>query len=367
MTRGIAVRLLALVVAFGVGLSYIVFQALGVSAGAQPYDVTVTLPQAGGLYAHASVTYRGVEVGTVRAVRLTASGVTVTTAIDHRFRIPRAVDVFVHDLSAAGEEYVDFVPKAGGTGRNAGVAPGGPYLHAGSVVVGTSASVPTQVGTLLTDVGRLSATLAPQDVSTVTGELATGLDGTGDDLQSIVQDTLTLVRDLHPAEPATIDLLTTADRLLPTVAASGQDLAAFSAGLETLSAQLAASDVDVRTLLAQGGPAAAQVGDLLTATQAQLAAWLRDSLTVADLGAARLPAWNALLTTLPTFGGLLASLVKDGYLQTFIYINNSAPVCSYGGTIPLPTAATSGADLDRTCGTSAPDLQQRGAQNAPRP
>lgn len=365
MTRGIAVRLLALVLAFGLGLYYIVFQALGVSAGAQPYEVVVTLPQAGGLYAHASVTYRGVEVGTVRSVRLTASGVTVTTAIDHRFRIPRAVDVFVHDLSAAGEEYVDFVPTA--TGGTAGTAAGGPYLHAGSVVAGNAASVPTQVGTLLTDVGRLSATLAPQDVSTVTGELATGLDGTGDDLQAIVQDTLTLVRDLHPAEPATIDLLTTGQRLLPTIAASGPDLATFSSGLETLSAQLAASDVDLRTVLAQGGPAASQVGSLLTATQTQLAAWLRDSLTVADLGAARVPAWNALLTTLPTFGPLLASLVKDGSLQTFIYINNSAPVCSYGGTIPVPTAATSGADLNRACTTSAPNMLQRGAQDAPRP
>lgn len=359
MTRGIAVRLFALVAAFVLGLYYILFHALGVSAGAQPYDVTVTLPSAGGLYAHASVTYRGVQVGTVRSVRLTATGVVVTAAVRHRFRIPQDVTVGVHNLSAAGEEYLDLVPTSSSAA--------GPYLHGGSVVAGDAASIPTQVGTLLQDVGRLSATVSPQDLSTVTTELGTGLGGTGDDLRSIVQDTLTLVRDLHPVQPATIDLIDAGTRLLPAVAASGQSLAAFSAGLQTLSAQLAASDLDVRRLLASGAPAAQQVQSLLTGTQAQLSAWLRDSDTVATLGAARQPAWDALLTVLPTFGSLLASMVSDGQLQTFIYINNDAPVCSYGGTVPVPTAATGPADLSRHCTATAPNLEQRGAQNAPRP
>jgi phospholipid/cholesterol/gamma-HCH transport system substrate-binding protein len=357
MTRGIAVRLLALVLAFVLGLYYIVFHALGVDAGAQPYDVTVTLPTAGGLYAHGSVTYRGVQVGTVRSVRLTARGVVVTAAIRHRFRIPDTVTVKVHDLSAAGEEYLDFVPSAAT----------GAYLHRGSVVAGDAASIPTQVGTLLQDVGRLSATVSPQDISTVTTELGTGMGGTGDDLQSIVQDTLTLVQDLHPVQPATIDLLNAGTRLLPAIAASGPSLTAFSAGLQTISAQLAASDVDVRSLLANGAPAAQQVQDLLTSTQGQLSSLLRDSDTVAAIGAARQPAWNALLTVLPTFGSLLASMVSDGRLQTFIYINNDAPVCSYGGTIPVPTAATGAPDLTKHCTATAPNLEQRGAQNAPRP
>lgn len=357
MTRGIAVRLLALVVAFALGLYYIVFHALDVSAGPQPYSVTVTLPSAGGLYEHASVTYRGVLVGTVRSVRLTASGVVVTAAVKHRFRIPQDVTVHVHDLSAAGEEYLDFVPTAAT----------GPYLHAGSVVTGTASSIPTQVGTLLEDVGRLSATVSPQDLSTVTTELGTGLGGTGDDLQSIVQDTLALVHDLDPVRPATIDLIGTGTRLLPSIAASGQSLTAFATGLQTLSAQLAASDVDVSKLLAEASPAAQQVQSLLTSTQAQLTAWLRDSDTVAALGAARQPAWNALLSVLPTFGSLLASTVSGGRLQTFIYINNDGPVCSYGGTIPVPTAATGAPDLNRHCTATGPNLEQRGAQNAPRP
>jgi phospholipid/cholesterol/gamma-HCH transport system substrate-binding protein len=43
--------------------------------GVGHYQVTMDLPQAGGLYQNANVTYRGTEVGQVKALELTPGGV----------------------------------------------------------------------------------------------------------------------------------------------------------------------------------------------------------------------------------------------------------------------------------------------------
>ncbi|WP_459953085.1 MlaD family protein, partial [Mycobacterium avium] len=50
--------------------------------GVDRYTVTVQLPQAGGLYSGGNVTYRGVEVGRVRDVRLTSSGAEAVLQLD---------------------------------------------------------------------------------------------------------------------------------------------------------------------------------------------------------------------------------------------------------------------------------------------
>src|SRR5690625_7995847 len=81
--------------------------------GLNRYTVTVQLPQAGGLYPGGNVTYRGVEVGRVHAVRLSDSAVEAVLQLDSDVRIPADLSAQVHSVSAVGEQYVELLPKIG--------------------------------------------------------------------------------------------------------------------------------------------------------------------------------------------------------------------------------------------------------------
>ena len=75
-------RMIGLVIVVVVGVYYIVFDVLQYRVTSQPFAVTVFMPSAGGLYSGADVTYRGVTVGTVTSLDLSANQVAVKIGID---------------------------------------------------------------------------------------------------------------------------------------------------------------------------------------------------------------------------------------------------------------------------------------------
>src|SRR3984885_6688967 len=85
--------------------------------------VTLELPATGGLYRFSNVTYRGVQVGKVTAVGLSANGAKATLSLNTSLKIPANLAAEVRSVSAVGEQYVDLQPRTDS----------GPYLHNGSV------------------------------------------------------------------------------------------------------------------------------------------------------------------------------------------------------------------------------------------
>ncbi|HXO48817.1 MAG TPA: MlaD family protein, partial [Mycobacterium sp.] len=84
--------------------------------------VTLELPATGGLYRFSNVTYRGVQVGKVTAVSLTAKGAKATLSLGTSPKIPANLQADVLSVSAVGEQFVDLRPRTDS----------GPYLHNGS-------------------------------------------------------------------------------------------------------------------------------------------------------------------------------------------------------------------------------------------
>ena len=73
--------------------------------------VKLELPATGGLYRFSNVTYRGVQVGKVTAVGLTANGAEATLSLDTSPKIPADLQAEVRSVSAVGEQYVDLRPR----------------------------------------------------------------------------------------------------------------------------------------------------------------------------------------------------------------------------------------------------------------
>ena len=355
MTRSLAVRMFALVAVVAVSFWYIAFEVAGWRLGAQDFHVQVMMARAGGIYTEADVTYRGVSVGRVDSLHPGPDGVTVSIELHPGTKIPLDSTAQVRELSAAGEQYLDLVPKTASP----------PYLTAGSVIPETSTATPVPISQVLYDTSSLLNSLNGKDISTVTNELAKGFGGTGSDLRNIVVAAQNLVSALQQAEPLTVTLIDSGNTVLRTLDATNRSFGTFASSLDSLSGQLRASNSDIVALLANGIGTEKQVSKLLDQYSGTFVSALRNVGAVGKVTLAQLPAMQALFEALPVFAGRIGAVVHGGTLHVELTYNTSSPVCPYvsGSQTALPTQKTGAPDLNRDCASSG--LLVRGADNAP--
>ena len=355
--RSLLPRLIALGLVILLGGYYIVVNVLHLSPGNSPFEVAVQMPRAGGLYEQATVTYNGVDIGTIKRIEVQPQGVRVRLAIDDDARIPQDVDANVRQLSAVGEQYVDLVPRSAG----------GPLLRGGSVIGEDRAHVPVAIGAALNDLGNLLDSIDEKNLETVRSFLTTGFTGTGPDLRNLIVNGQKLTRALQAAQPQTVRLIVDGNPTLKTLKASNKDVGAYLKNLNALSAQLKASDADLRRLLSEGAPATEQLADLLAQTREDIAGTLTGFGAGSEAVLQYEPQVQRIFQMLPVVALDLRDITTGGNLRSTLAINTENTVCTYLGAsaIPLPTQPTSGVDLDNRCTRTAPDLLQRGADRAP--
>jgi phospholipid/cholesterol/gamma-HCH transport system substrate-binding protein len=363
VTRSILARLVALLVITVAGVYYIAFDAVGVKVFNSPYTIKVDLPEpagAGGIYSDAYVTYRGVEIGKVSSLQLHQNEVVAYLAINHGTRIPSDVTARVRELTAAAEQYMDLVPPPADP-------PGGGYLAPGSTIPADRTSVPVSVGTLLNTVNSLVDSLSASDLNTLSAALATGLQDAGGDLHSIIVDGDTLVTALQSAIPGTQELINDGHTVLSTFNTTSGEFAQFSANLDQLSAQVAASNSDLVALLHNGAAAGQALDPFLARTAASTVSLIDELASSTNVAYQRQGAIQALFEVLPLFSTDVASVTTGGQIRFKLDFNTADPVCPYNPTMESPTSFVALAGLTGNCTTQAPNLLQRGADKAPAP
>src|SRR5579884_346183 len=107
--RGVLARLLVFTVIAVLGIGYVLYEYVGVGAAllGRQYTVYLDLPDSGGIFSTASVTYRGVEIGRVGAITLRPGGIRVALNLSTSYKIPSNVAAYVATGSPIGEQYVD--------------------------------------------------------------------------------------------------------------------------------------------------------------------------------------------------------------------------------------------------------------------
>ena len=358
MTRAVAARLGILAAIVVAGLAYLYFDVLQYHLVAQPYTVTVAMPRAGGLYQGGYVAYRGVDVGRVVSFAIDGDHVDTRLSIDPGVRIPRDCTVTVHDLSALGEEYVDFVPRRAGA----------PYLRSGSHLAITSAAEPIDAATLLGDATRFASSVDTGQVDSLLATVDQAVAGTGSSLHQVLTASRTLVAALQQVQPQTATDIVGGNVLLQTGLSTNSDLQTYAANLAQLTARLQQSNPDIEALFANGQAATGQLQALISADSGPIERLTTTGDSATSVLSGNIPAVQALLSIFPRFANDAGSLYYDGALHGDFVLNPGFPVCTYGSApLPLPTAPASPVSTDATCPTSAPDLLQRGAANAPGP
>ena len=99
------------------------------SLGRDGYELSINYPQVSGLMPGNMVRYAGVQVGSVRDIKVSPQGVEVLTDIDKNIKIPQGATFSIGADGILGEKFVNVVPPA---------QPGQAYIAEGSQIKGVA-------------------------------------------------------------------------------------------------------------------------------------------------------------------------------------------------------------------------------------
>jgi phospholipid/cholesterol/gamma-HCH transport system substrate-binding protein len=301
MTASVRLRLLvfAIVGGLAVVVAGVRYAGLWSLVSAPSYAVRVEMPQSGGLFDRAEVTYRGVTVGRVEDVDFRRQGVVVTLHIDRSQRIPADVRAAVHNRSAVGEQYLDLVPQS----------KTGPSLHDGDVIEAAATSVPVTTAELLLALDRFVDSVPQDALRTTVDELSTAFDGTGDDFRRFVRNARTILLEAQRALPATRALLRDGGTVLQTQSDQALVISSALRNLDALTLVLSDRRGDLRTILRDAVPAARQLRALFDGLAPVLPPLLGNLVSLSAVTTDRIAGLEEGLVTIPY---ALASAITPG-------------------------------------------------------
>jgi len=361
MIRATKIRLVAFLVLSAVGIVYVAGSYLGIVDKLLGRGLTVhaTLPGSGGLFVGSEVTYRGVKVGKVSGMEVIPSGVRVDLALQDGTRIPKSSAVYVHNLSAVGEQYLDFEPAS----RK------GPYAAAGDTIRGSADSLPESTDDLILSMNNLVSSVDQNQLSTAVSEMGTMFRGTADPLSRMVDAGSHFVAEAKANQQQTLDLLDTGGTVLATQQANADNIRGFARDLASFTAGLKGSDGDLRKILQGGTPALDEVRSLMEGIEPTLPVFISNLVTVNQVVTARLPAVEQTLVTFPrVIESGFTGTPGDGYGHINLQLNNDVPPCTLGYKPKkdwLPATDTTDRPFyPAKCLSGAP-YNQRGSKYAP--
>ncbi len=374
LTRRVKIQL-AVFAAISVAVSAIMFffymQVPTVFLGVDRYSVTVQLAQAGGLYPSGNVTYRGVEVGRIQAVRLTDTGAEAVLQMDSDVHIPADVDAEVHSVSVVGEQYVELLPRSAK----------GASLKDGDVIAQNRTYVPPDINSLLAATNRGLAVIPRDNLKTVVDESYTAVNGLGPELSRLVKGTTSLASGARKNLDAITALIDQSKPLLDSQTQTSSAIQAWAAHLANVTSQLRDNDASVGHLLQKFGPATDEARALLDRLSPTLPILLANLVSVGQVGVTYRDNLESLLVELPMGTGDMQAInvpnhnTKQDYLGGFLSFNlnfNWPPPCTTGFLPPQQQRSPSYEDYpdvpkgDLYCRVPQDSmLNVRGAHNLP--
>ncbi|GED98714.1 MCE family protein [Gordonia crocea] len=293
-------------------------------AGLAEFPITVQLPDSGGLFANAEVTYQGVPVGRVQSMTLTENGVDANIRIRRGApKIPQSAAAVVASRSAIGEQYLDLRPKTAG----------GPYMTSGSVVKRDDVTLPQPLEDVVNTALDFAESVPVDDLRTIVEELGKAFNGQGENLTKLVTSLNTLSKAGYDSLGDTIELLAHSSRVLATQAEQSDAILAWSKNLDVVTATLASADPDVRRLLTTGQTSATALSNLLQKQGADITTVVKDLGSVAKTAIAP-TGWstNALLAMVSALSaGSHSPAPGDGQIHFGVVLEmNNPAACTQG-------------------------------------
>ena len=162
--------------------------------------------------------------------------------------------------SAVGEQYVELQPNANGE----------PYLEDGSEIEQSQTEIPITSSKWLTDTQRLVELGRKQDLRTVVSEFGAAFKDGGDDLEPAHRHLDVVHRHRERELRAHPRLIRDSNTVLGTQLDKASAIRSFARDLALFSDTLAASDGDLRRVIANGSATATQLRTFLEENKVDL-------------------------------------------------------------------------------------------------
>ncbi|WP_373198729.1 MCE family protein [Mycobacterium marinum] len=363
LTRQIFIQMAIFAIVATTALLIMVFGYMRVPAmvGIGQYRVTVELPEAGGLYPRGNVTYRGVEVGTVKSVHLTNTGVAAVLSLNSDVKIPADVEAEVHSVSSVGEQYVQLLPRSGQ----------GPSLKDGDVIPRSRTRVPTDINTILDETNRGLQAIPRENLKTVVDEAAVAVGGLGPELRRLITGSSKLAIDARANLDELTLLIDQSKPVLDTQTDTAGAIRSWASNLASITDQLQRQDSSLAGLLDQGPGAADEVRALFNRLRPTLPIVLANLVSVGEVAVAYHPSLEQLLVLFPqgtavtqAVGVAKRNTIQD-YKGDYLVFNlnlNLPPPCTTGF---LPAQQQRVPTFEDYPNRAPGDLYCRVAQDAP--
>jgi phospholipid/cholesterol/gamma-HCH transport system substrate-binding protein len=331
MTRQIVIQLLifSLLAAIALGIMVFGYMRLPALVGIGQYRVTVELPESGGLYPRGNVTYRGTQVGIVKSVNVTDTGVAAELSLDSGIKIPADVEAEVHSQSAVGELYVTLLPRSGE----------GPVLTDGDVIPQDRTRVPTDVNKVLDATNRGLAAIPRDNLKTAVDEAYIAVGGLGPEISRLVHGGTALAIDARKNLDPLTTLIDQSKPILDTQTDTSGSIQAWASNLATITDQLRSQDTAVAGILEKGPGAADEVRALFDRLRPTLPIVLANLVSIGEVAVTYQPSLEQLLVLLPQGTATTAAIgvakrnTKQDYMGDYLFLNlnlNLPPPCTTG-------------------------------------
>jgi phospholipid/cholesterol/gamma-HCH transport system substrate-binding protein len=331
MTRQIVIQLLifSLLAAIALGIMVFGYMRLPALLGFGQYRVTVELPESGGLYPRGNVTYRGTQVGIVKSVNVTDTGVAAELSLNSGIKIPADVEAEVHSQSAVGELYVTLLPRSGD----------GPVLTDGDVIPQDRTRVPTDVNKVLDATNRGLAAIPRDNLKTAVDEAYIAVGGLGPEISRLLHGGTALAIDARKNLDPLTTLIDQSKPILDTQTDTSGSIQAWASNLATITDQLQSQDTAVAGILEKGPGAADEVRALFDRLRPTLPIVLANLVSIGEVAVTYQPSLEQLLVLLPQGTATTAAVgvakrnTKQDYMGDYLFLNlnlNLPPPCTTG-------------------------------------
>jgi phospholipid/cholesterol/gamma-HCH transport system substrate-binding protein len=336
LTRRILIQMAIFAVVATTALVVMVFgyMRLPDMLGIGQYRVKVELPETGGLYPRANVTYRGAQVGTVDNVELTDSGAGVQAVLSlaSDIHIPADVDAEVHSVSSVGEQYVQLIPRSGQ----------GPTLKDGDVIPRDRTTVPTDINAVLNDTTRGLEAIPRENLKTVIDEAYIAVGGLGPELRRLVNGSTALAIDARKNLDPLTTLIDQSKPVLDSQTDTAGSIQAWAANLASITSQLQSQDSAVAGILQNGPGAAEEVRALFDRVRPTLPIVLANLVSIGEVAVTYQPSLEQLLVLLPQGTAVTQAVgvhkrnTKQDYEGDATVFNLNLMIPNFPAPIPLP-------------------------------
>lgn len=356
LTR-IQLAIFAVITAITLTVMAIFYLRLPATFGIGTYGVSADFVAGGGLYKNANVTYRGVAVGRVESVGLSAGGVIAQMRLNSETAIPSNVTATVKSVSAVGEQYIDLVPPS---------SPASSKLTNGARIERQNTRIGQDVADLLKRAETLVNSLGDTRLRELLYETFIAANGSGPELARLFESARLLVDEANANYPQVSQLIDQAGPFLQAQIRAGGDIKSLSDGLARFTSEVRQADPQLRDTLATAPGATDEASTAFSGIRPNFPTLAASLANLGRVGVIYNKSIEQLLVVLPALFAAITTAAgggpqDEGAKLDFKLDLNDPPPCAVG-FLPPPLMRT---PADETVRELPRDMYCKTAQNDP--